>query len=41
MMLIGAGLAFTFLVVSLAQRQWVAAAVFAVLLAVNARGLRP
>jgi len=40
MLRIGTGLALIFLVVSLAQGQWVAAGVFAVLLAVNARGLR-
>jgi hypothetical protein len=37
---IAAGVALTLLVVSLAQSQWVAAAVFAFLLALNVRGLR-
>lgn len=37
---IGAALALTLLVVSLAQAQWFAAAIFAFLLALNVRGLR-
>jgi hypothetical protein len=40
MLFIGAGLALVFLAISLAQSQWVAAAIFGILLAVNARGLR-
>jgi hypothetical protein len=40
MLRIGAALALTLMVVSLAQAQWLAAAVFALLLALNVRGLR-
>jgi len=41
MLLLGAGLALVLLATSIAQGQWFAAAVFAFLLALNARGLRP